>query len=126
MAKPAREAARPGEREFLAAYRPDEYPPVAVTVDLAVFTIRGGLLCALLVRRSGHPYRRYWALPGGFVRTGESTEQAARRDLTEEAGAGMSEGHLEQLRTYSEPGRDPRMRVVSVASRALIPAWSSA
>jgi 8-oxo-dGTP diphosphatase len=121
VAELAREAARPGERDFLAGYRPDGYPPFAVTVDLAVFTIRGGLLCALLVQRSGHPYRGYWALPGGFVRTGESTEEAARRDLTEETGAGMFDGHLEQLRTYSEPDRDPRMRVVSVAYVALAP-----
>jgi 8-oxo-dGTP diphosphatase len=121
VAELTREAVRPGEREFLAAYRPGEYPPFAVTVDLAVFTIRGGLLCALLVQRSGHPYRGYWALPGAFVRAGESTEEAARRDLIEETGPGMADGHLEQLRTYSEPGRDPRLRVVSVAYVALAP-----
>jgi 8-oxo-dGTP diphosphatase len=117
----AREAGRPGEQEFLAAYRPEGFPPFAVTVDLAVFTIRSGLLSALLVQRSGHPYRGYWALPGAFVRAGESTEQAARRDLIEETGPRMSDGHLEQLGTYSEPGRDPRMRVVSVAYVALTP-----
>src|SRR5215469_14293904 len=112
---------RAGEREFLRAYDPGEFPPFAVTVDLAVFTIRAGLLAALLVQRRDHPYRGYWALPGGFVRDSESADEAARRELAEETGATTFTGHLEQLRTYSDPGRDPRMRVVSVAHVALAP-----
>jgi 8-oxo-dGTP diphosphatase len=114
------QACRPGEREFLASYHSGEFPPFAVTVDLAVFTLRAGLLCVLLVQRADHPYRGYWAMPGGFVRAEESAEQAAQRELAEETGTGFS-GHLEQLRTYSDPGRDPRMRVVSVAHVALAP-----
>jgi 8-oxo-dGTP diphosphatase len=109
------------EREFLGAYRSSEFPAFAVTVDLAVFTIRAGLLCALLVQRRGHPYQGYWALPGGFVLADESADTAARRELSEETGATTFDGHLEQLRTYSDPGRDPRMRVVSVAHVALAP-----
>jgi 8-oxo-dGTP diphosphatase len=112
---------RPEEREFLNAYRSGEFPAFAVTVDLAVFTIRAGLLCALLVQRRGHPYQGYWALPGGFVLEDESADEAARRELSEETGATTFDGHLEQLRTYSDPGRDPRMRVVSVAHVALAP-----
>ncbi len=111
---------RPGEREFLGAYRPADFPPFAVTVDLAVFTIRAGLLCALLVQRADHPYRGYWALPGGFVRAHESADEAAYRELAEETGTSFT-GHLEQLRSYSGPGRDPRMRVVSIAHVALAP-----
>ena len=114
------QAHRPGEHEFLSAYRSAEFPPFAVTVDLAVFTLRAGLLCVLLVQRAGHPFQGYWALPGGFVRADESAGQAAQRELAEETGTGFS-GHLEQLRTYSDPGRDPRMRVVSVAHVALAP-----
>jgi 8-oxo-dGTP diphosphatase len=75
----------------------------------------------LLVPRSDHPYRGYWALPGGFVQADESTDGAARRELAKETGVLAFAGHLEQLRTYSEPGRDPRMRVVSVAHVALAP-----
>jgi len=107
--------------EFLAAHRAADFPPFAVTVDLAVFTIRAGRLCALLVRRGSRPYQGYWALPGGFVRAGESVGEAAHRELAEETGARTITGHLEQLRTYGDPGRDPRMRVVSVAHIVLAP-----
>ena len=112
---------RSGEQEFLRAYEPGEFPPFAVTVDLAVFTIRAGVLAVLLVQRRDHPYRGYWALPGGFVRASESAGDAALRELAEETGVTTFTGHLEQLRTYSEPDRDPRMRVVSVAHVALAP-----
>lgn len=98
------------------------YEPFAVTVDLAVFTLRTGVLHVLLVERGEEPYAGRWALPGGFVQPDESAEAAARRELAEETGLTDVSGlHLEQLRTYSEPGRDPRMRVVSVAFTALLP-----
>lgn len=98
------------------------FEPFAVTVDLAVFTLRAGALHVLLVERGQEPYAGRWALPGGFVQPDESAERAARRELGEETGLTDVSGlHLEQLRTYSEPDRDPRMRVVSVAFTALLP-----
>jgi 8-oxo-dGTP diphosphatase len=112
---------RAGEHEFLRSYDPGEFPAFAVTVDLAVFTIRAGLLTVLLIQRRDHPYRGYWALPGGFVRASESAGDAALRELAEETGVTTFTGHLEQLATYSTPDRDPRMRVVSVAHVALAP-----
>jgi len=112
---------RPSELEFLRSYDPGDFPAFAVTVDLAVFTIRAGLLTVLLIQRRDHPYRGYWALPGGFVRADESAGDAAARELAEETGVTAFTGYLEQLRTYSDPGRDPRMRVVSVAHVALAP-----
>ncbi|AQT71826.1 MULTISPECIES: NUDIX hydrolase [Streptomyces] len=105
-------------------YDPHAFEPFAVTVDLAVFTVRGGALHVLLIRRGQEPYAGSWALPGGFVLPRESAETAARRELAEETGLPeqvVAALHLEQLRTYSEPDRDPRMRVVSVAFTALVP-----
>ncbi|MFJ7943182.1 NUDIX hydrolase [Streptomyces sp. NPDC096354] len=105
-------------------YDPYAFEPFAVTVDLAVFTVRDGRLHVLLVERGEAPYKGHWALPGGFVLPRESAEDAARRELAEETGlteATVSALHLEQLRTYSDPDRDPRMRVVSVTYTALVP-----
>lgn len=100
-------------------YSPSDFPPFAVTVDLVVLTVRSDALCALLVRRGEAPFRGKWALPGGFVQVAESVDAAAARELVEETG--VSGLHLEQLGTYGEPRRDPRMRVVSVAYLALAP-----
>ncbi|MFE1029848.1 NUDIX domain-containing protein [Streptomyces sp. NPDC058818] len=103
-------------------YDKHAFEPFAVTVDLAVLTLRADTLHVLLVERGQEPYAGRWALPGGFLLPDESAEAAARRELAEETGlADVSALHLEQLRTYSEPGRDPRMRVVSVAFAALLP-----
>ncbi|MEU3227802.1 NUDIX domain-containing protein [Streptomyces sp. NPDC006976] len=105
-------------------YDPHAFEPFAVTVDLAVFTVRDSRLHVLLVERGEAPYKGHWALPGGFVLPRESAGVAARRELAEETGLSgdtVSGLHLEQLRTYSDPDRDPRMRVVSVAYTALVP-----
>ena len=102
-------------------YSAADYPPFAVTVDLAVLTIREGALRVLLVERGEEPFRGRLALPGGFVRPDESAEAAAARELAEETGVEMFPGHVEQLATYSAPERDPRMRVVSVAFVAFAP-----
>ena len=109
---------------------PAGFPPFAVTVDLVVLTVRSGALCALVVRRGEAPYQGYWALPGGFVREDEDLDTAAARKLAEETGLSSGDApgprqdpraHLEQLATYGDPGRDPRMRVVSVAHLVLAP-----
>ncbi|MFD3871563.1 NUDIX domain-containing protein [Streptomyces sp. NPDC058623] len=114
----------------MSPYDPSAYPPFAVTVDLVVLTVRRHALCALVVRRGEQPFQGRWALPGGFVRGDEDLAGAAARELSEETGLcahdpaapGAGNGaHLEQLATYGDPQRDPRMRVVSVAHLVLAP-----
>lgn len=96
-------------------YDPHAYPPFAVTVDIAVFTIRDGRLQVVLIQRGGPPFESDWALPGGFVQPDEDLEAAARRELVEETGVESGPAYLTQLRAYGRPDRDPRMRVVTVA-----------
>lgn len=104
-----------------AGYHPSDYPPFAVTVDLTVFTVRKGRLSVLLVRRADEPFAGSWALPGGFMTVDEGLDAAASRELLEETKVDVFTGHLEQLGSYGDPGRDPRMRVVSVAYLAFAP-----
>ncbi|MFD9691970.1 NUDIX domain-containing protein [Kitasatospora sp. NPDC001309] len=129
-ASPQPAAGPTAEQEWLAAYDPRAYAPIAVTVDVVALTLRGGRLHVLLVERGAPPYQGCWALPGGFLRAGEEgLDEAAARELAEETGLqGVSEAeaalcrlHLEQLGTYGAPERDPRMHVVSVAYLAFAP-----
>ena len=117
------------EEEFLAAYKPGNYPRPSVAADMVIFTVTDTEednyrklpekeLRVLLIRRGGHPYLGSWALPGGFVKPTETTEQAAERELKEETG--VDQVYLEQLYTFSQPGRDPRTWVMSCSYMALI------
>jgi 8-oxo-dGTP diphosphatase len=115
------------EKEFLASYRAKDYPRPSVAVDLVIFTIIDATLRILLVKRNQHPFKGAWALPGGFVRVGETAaqqgedlDQAARRELEEETGLSAERVFLEQLYTFGRANRDPRMRVISVAYYALV------
>lgn len=92
-----------------------------MTVDLAILTVRSDRLSALVVRRGESPFKGRWALPGGFIRPSENLLEAASRELAEETGLASTLVHLEQLGSYGEPRRDPRMRVVTVAYLALAP-----
>ena len=101
-------------------YNPDDFPPFAVTVDVALFTIRNGTIHIGLVRRGEWPFEGRWALPGGFVRQDEDLDQAATRELAEETGLRQDDDwYLEQFASYGAPARDPRMRVVTVAYLAV-------
>jgi 8-oxo-dGTP diphosphatase len=94
------------------------YARPALTVDCVVFGFDEGDLKLLLIQRGLEPYVGKWALPGGFVRVEESLEQAALRELEEEAS--LTRVYLEQLYTFGSVDRDPRERVVTVAYYALV------
>ena len=89
-----------------------------MTVDIVIFTLREGSLQVLLVKRGVPPFEGQHAIPGGFLREGESLEEAALRELYEETG--VRSVFLEQLYTFGDPNRDPRGRVITVAYYALV------
>lgn len=98
------------------------HPSFAVTVDLVLMTVADGTLSVLLQRRSEEPFAEKVALPGGFVGVKETLDEAARRVMEDKAGlAAQVSTWLEQLYTFGDPQRDPRMRTVSIAYFALIP-----
>jgi ADP-ribose pyrophosphatase YjhB (NUDIX family) len=121
--------AKLNEQQFLEQYDPDKYPRPSVAADIVIFTaadvrennyrkLAKKELRVLLIRRGEHPFMGQWALPGGFVRPSETVGEAADRELADETG--ISGGYLEQLYTFSNPGRDPRTWVISCAHMALI------
>jgi 8-oxo-dGTP diphosphatase len=102
-----------------APYDPSQFPAFAVTVDVVILTMLDNRLCVLLVRRGVAPFEGMWAIPGGFKRPAETLDEAAKRELVEETGVD-SANLLTQFGAYGDPGRDPRMNVVTVAYLAVL------
>ena len=107
-------ATKTGGPKTPAGYDASGYPPFAVTVDVVVLTVAAGQLQVLLVRRGVPPFEGMWAIPGGFKRPAETLDEAARRELAQETGVDGA-SLLVQFGAYGDPGRDPRMNVVTVA-----------
>ena len=83
-----------------------------ITPFLAVDSIiiyRGQIV---LIRRKNYPFQGLFAIPGGYVEIGETTENAAMREAKEETG--LDTRIIKLLGVYSEPKRDPRGHVVSI------------
>jgi 8-oxo-dGTP diphosphatase len=92
---------------------------IKLAVDAVLFGYnREEGVSVLLIKRKIEPYIHQWALPGGFVRNGESLEDAVYRELSEETGVKIN--YLEQLYTFGDPERDPRMRIVAVVYFGLV------
>jgi 8-oxo-dGTP diphosphatase len=102
-----------------APYDPSQFPAFAVTVDVVILTMLDNRLCVLLVRRGVPPFDGMWAIPGGFKRPTETLDEAAKRELVEETGVDGA-NLLTQFGAYGDPGRDPRMNVVTVAYLAVL------
>ncbi len=100
-------------------YDSSQFPAFAVTVDVVVLTMAEGRLHVLLVRRGVSPFEGRWAIPGGFKRPDESLDEAAQRELLEETGIDGA-SMLRQFGAYGDPGRDPRMNVVTIAYLAVL------
>ncbi len=94
------------------------YPHPAVATDCAVFGFDGQSIKILLIKRGIEPYKGCWALPGGFLRMDETTDQCMRRELYEETS--LTPTVIEQFSVFSAVDRDPRERVISIAYYSLV------
>src|ERR1700693_3985244 len=106
-------------RQAPEGYDPTRFPAFAVTVDIVILTMYNSRLHVLLVRRGVAPFKGMWAIPGGFKRPTETLDEAAKRELAQETGVD-SASLLTQFGAYGDPGRDPRMNVVTVAYLAVL------
>ena len=117
------------EEEFLKEYNPRKFDPIAVTTDILLLSVSDKDIgnyrkltekkfSLLLVKRDTYPYKDMWCLPGGFVKIDEDLDKAANRVLYNETN--IKDIYLEQLYTFSNPKRDPRMRVISSSYIALV------
>ena len=95
-----------------------KYPHPAVTTDCVIFGFNGERLQVLLIERGIEPFKGRWAFPGGFLKMDETAEEGAKRELKEETG--LENAYIQQLHTFSNPNRDPRERVITIAYYALV------
>jgi len=120
------------EDEFLKKYDASIFERPSVTVDMLIFTVVNEeeenyrklpekALKLLMVKRGEHPFMGQWALPGGFVSTHESLEDAALRELKTETN--VDNVYMEQLYAWGDVGRDPRTRVISCSYMALVDSY---
>lgn len=89
-----------------------------LAVDCLIFGFDQHNLKLLLVQRAIEPQRGRWSLIGGFSQQDESFDKAAQRIL--EKMTGLQDIYMEPLQAFSDPGRDPVERAVSMAYVSLI------
>jgi len=90
----------------------ETFETIRYTADVVVTTTDGHVL---LIQRGWDPHKGMWALPGGHVDPGETSRNAAARELAEEAGVYATPDELTQIGTFDQPHRDPRGRYITVA-----------
>lgn len=117
------------EEEFLKDYDSSQFEKLSLTADMAIFSVSSEntnnyrklskkKFSVLLVKRTTYPFKNKWCLPGGFVGIDESIDDAAERILNRETN--LHNIYMEQLYTFGDVKRDPRMRIVSTAYIALV------
>jgi len=118
------------EEEFLKNYDSSKFEKLSMTTDILIISISDEevenyrktnkkKMSILLVKREDYPYKDKWCLPGGFLNPlTETLEECAKRVLENETN--LKDVYLEQLYTFDDLKRDPRMRVVSTSFIALV------
>ena len=117
------------EEEFLKDYDSSIFEKLSLTADILIFSVSSQKqdnyrklskknFSVLLVKRDNYPFKDKWCLPGGFVGINESIDDAAKRILANETN--LHDIYIEQLYTFGQVDRDPRMRIISTAYMALI------
>ena len=117
------------EEEFLKEYNPNDYDRLSVTVDILILSVSNEedmnyrktdkkKMSILLVKRDDYPFKDKWCLPGGFVKINEALDDAPVRILKNETN--IDDIYLEQLYTFGDVNRDPRMRIISTSYMALV------
>ena len=101
--------------------KPPEDPTTARHVSLAVvLQVRRSELQVLLWQRARDPFAGAWSLPGGPLTHGETLERSIRRQLAEKVDV-RDVAHVEQLGTWSHPGRNPVAWEIATAYLGLVP-----
>ena len=95
-----------------------KYPHPSVTTDCVIFGFDGSRLNVLLIERGIEPFKGRWAFPGGFIKMDETALMGAKRELFEETG--LKDAYIKQFHAFSDPDRDPRERVITIAYYALV------
>lgn len=117
------------EAEFLKDYNPNDYDRLSMTADILLLSVSSKpqnnyrrlsekSYSVLLIKRNEYPFKDKWTLPGGFLKLDETLDEAAKRILKTETN--LEDIYMEQLYTFSDVKRDPRMRIVSTSYIALV------
>lgn len=117
------------EEEFLKDYDSSKFEKLSLTADTLIFSVADEEVSnyrklpekkfsVLLVKRNNYPFKDKWCIPGGFVGIRETIDEAAKRILKVETN--LHDIYMEQLYTFGNVDRDPRMRVISTSYMALV------
>lgn len=88
---------------------------ISKTVDAVIEDTKGNIV---LIKRKYPPFQGFYALPGGFIETGEKPQQALLREVKEETNLKVK--IIGKIGIFDEEGRDPRGTIHSTAYKCLV------